>query len=240
MRFGATALLLSALMLFAPLAPAQTTVSRYAASVGGTEIALPIPPGFDEAGARAPGVRQLGSNFTPASNRLLAMFVSEADLRAAESSRPPALRRYFLVQTLRSAEAQTITADSFAPVKRVLRTQFDAVLASARPQINAEAASASSKTGEQIGRPDLSVKIGEIVPLGIFDERPSSISVALMTKVAIKTGSIDQEVPLAMALTTLVLNSRVVYFYAYSYYESDADLDWIRSATGDWLAAALP
>lgn len=62
----------------------------------------------------------------------------------------------------------------------------------------------------------------------IFDEGPNSIGVLTGTKSP--DGSLT-----GAALTTVVLRGKVVYLNANSRLQSDADLDWLRGQSRDWL-----
>jgi hypothetical protein len=214
-------------------AMAQTVPVR----VGPTDLALPVPAGYEEPSARVPRLRQLGETMTPAGNRLLAIFVATPDVDLAAAGRAPAMRRYFMAQTLRAGERDTLTAKGFDEVKGILRQQYKQLLAQVEPQIAQHMADASRKVGGEAGRPELKIRVGEILPLEVFDERAGSISLAALGKVTVDTEAVKREIPMAMALTTASVRGKVVYFYAYSVYDTADDLDWTRRVTRDWLEA---
>jgi len=62
----------------------------------------------------------------------------------------------------------------------------------------------------------------------VFDEGANSI--------AVMTGTQTQDGMAGAALTTVVVRGKVVYFNANSRLQSDADLDWLRAQSRDWLA----
>lgn len=232
-----TLILFAALLCAHTAGYAQTEAPPHVVSVGATELRLPVPAGFVEAARAMPKVRQLGETMTPPGNRLLAFFVKASGPDAGASDPASLLHRYMMVQTLRSAERTVLSKRGIEEVKAELRAQYKTVYAQLQPKIQSDLDAASQKVGAQAGRPELSVKVGEFVPLDIFDERPQSISFAALTKVTAKTALATQEVPLVIAMTTLVLDGKLLYFYAYSVYDGAADLAWVRSATTEWLAA---
>lgn len=65
----------------------------------------------------------------------------------------------------------------------------------------------------------------------VFDEGANSIGVLTGTRAP--DGSIT-----GSALTTVVLRGKVVYLNANSRLQSDADLDWLRAQSREWLARA--
>lgn len=225
------------LLCFLPAAPAQTTAPAFKAMVGLAEVQIPSPAGFSEASATAPALRQLGETNTPPSNRLLAFFVADADLKLVASNERPSLSRYFMVQTLRSTERDVISTQGMREVKDLLRTQYKSVLSQAQPQIESHLAAVSQKLGAQAGRPELNIKVGEILPLEVFDERTYSISFAALSKVTLTTDAVTREVPLVVAMTTLTVRGKLVYFYAYSVYDVPDDVAWARTATTEWLSS---
>lgn len=205
------------------------------AYVGDTRVALPVPAGFVEPSIVAPGFRTMGEQMTARSNRLLALFIAEDDLRAATERRAPAMRRYFMVQTLRAAEGQRIGTADFGQAKKLLREQYQQMLTSLQPAIQGQLDQASQRVGEQTGLDKFALKLGELRALEVFDEQPQSISLLAMSLLSVSAGDKTVEVPVAMGTTTLVVKDKLVYFFAYARYESDADLEWLRQATREWL-----
>jgi hypothetical protein len=203
--------------------------------VGDTRLALPVPAGFVEPSIVAPGFRTMGEQMTARTNRLLALFVAEDDLRAATERRAPEMRRYFMVQTLRAAEGQRIGAADFAQAKTLLREQYQQMLTALRPTIQGQIDQASQRFGEHVGLDRFALKLGELRALEVFDEQTQSISLLAMSLLSVSAGGKTVEVPVAMGTTTLVVKDKLVYFFAYARYESDADLEWLRQATREWL-----
>jgi hypothetical protein len=225
------------LLCLLPAAFAQSAVPAFQAMVGPAEVQIPSPAGFNEASAMAPSLRQLGETNTPPSNRLLAFFVADADLKRVADNERPSLSRYFMVQTLRSTERDVISTQGMREVKDLLRTQYKSVLSKAQPQIESHLAAVSQKLGAQAGRPELNIKVGELLPLDIFDERTHSISFAALSKVTLTTDAVTREVPLVVAMTTLTVRGKLLYFYAYSVYDGPDDVAWARTATTEWLSS---
>jgi len=221
----------------APASATAASLSSVRTSIGPTEVVLPVPSGFSDPGDKVPKLRQFFEKLTPPTNRLLALFVSDADLRTLASGKESPMRRYFMVQTYRAAERDTLTVKGFAEVKDTLRAQYKTMLKSAKPQIDSLIADASRDLAKQAGRPDMTLKVGEMLPLEIFSETQDSISLSALSKVRFETASVTREIPLVMAMTTLTLRGKIAYFYVYSVYDSAADIEWTRQQTRSWLAA---
>jgi hypothetical protein len=225
-----------ALMLVQAVVQAQSDAAPHRVTVGPAEVLLPLPVGFAEASTDAPALWRTGELLTPPSNRLLAFFVSAGDLQRVVAGQAPDMRRYFMVQTFRAAERDTFTDKGFAEIKDVLRSQYKTALQQVPLQTKEHLDAASRQLGKQAGRPELTLKVGEMLPLEVFDERATSLSIAALSKVVINTDAVVREIPLAMAMTTLAARGKIVYFYAYSVYDSPQDIAWCRQVTLDWLA----
>ena len=219
-----------------PLAYAQA--DTLATPIERTLVQLPVPAGFADPSRELPQIRQLGERMTPASNRLLAIFMSQADINSALAGLQPAMARYFMAQTLRQTESSQISEAEFAQVKTLLRQQYQSLLAELGPKVQGELDRAAREIGRDAGLESLALKAGELKGLEVFDERPASISLLAATKYRVQAGENVSEVPMAMGITTAVIKGKLVYFYAYSVYQSPADLDWVRSATRTWLPLA--
>jgi hypothetical protein len=217
---------------------AQAADEPFTASVGLTLLKLPQPDGFVEPSRNVPQFRQLGERMTPPTNRLLAIFVAKADETAARSGVPPAMQRYFMVQTFRQSEQGTVTQAEFEPVKAMLRQQYQRMLDQSSALVQGQLDKAAREMGRDAGVPDLQMKVGEMKGLEVIDERELSISLLALTKYAVQVGERTEEIPMAMTITTGITRGKVVYFYAYARYSGADDLQWLRTVTRQWVQQA--
>ena len=230
-----------ALWAWAPaqaLAQPQVQWGTVSAPIDRTLVQLPIPAGFADPTRALPQMRQLGERMTPATNRLLAIFMAQADIDSAVAGQPPAMSRYFMAQTLRQTESSQISEGEFGQVKTMLRQQYQSLLKQIGPKVQSELDRAAREIGRDAGQESLSLKTGELKGLEVFDERAGSISLLAATQYQVQVGDRVDEVPMAMGITTAVIKGKLVYFYAYSIYRGAADLEWVRSVTRDWLPLA--
>jgi hypothetical protein len=172
------------LALAAP-ASASAAPDRVTESVGGVDVALPVPAGYVV--ARGSELIAMAELLTPSPMRLVALFIDERDMRLRDSGQAMQLQRYFMVQTVRQLEALTLGDAEIASLKANVRRQSPSV----------------------------------------FDEGTNSIGVL--------TGTKSPDGMTASALTTVVVHGKVLYFNANSRLQSDADLEWLRAQSRDWL-----
>lgn len=237
MRNQAVLLFLSSILWAMPPVNAQDTGAQVAATVGGIEVQLPVPAGFQEASNRSPPMRAAMESLIPTGYRLLTYFVPDAYPEPTASNGFAAPTRYVIVQTHRDIETLSVSAGTMAEVKRMQRSQAEAVFADAAPLVATLTEEMSGKLREQTGRLDLSINVGQLVPLKIFDERPNSISLLAMSKVFLKSDQGTRERLLVAANTTLSLGGKIVYVAVVSSYRDAADLDWVQTQTVQWLAS---
>lgn len=232
-----TLLLSACLIALAPM-HSRAAESDVQAPIGLKLLDLPVPAGFVEVLRDLPQMRLIGDRMTPPSNRLLALFMSQEDHQRARTGQAPGMQRYFMAQTLRQAEAAVVSDAEFAQVKDLLRQQYQSLLKEARAQAQDLLDSATREIGRDAGIESLSLMAGEMKGLEVFDERPGSISLLAATRFVLQAEGRSEEVPMAMAITTAVFKGKLLYFYAYAVAREPNALDWLRSATRDWLALA--
>lgn len=217
-------------------AAAHAADDSYAAPIGRVLVQLPVPAGFVEPSRTVPPLRYLGERMTPPGNRLLALFVTDSDERDAREGRNPGMVRYYMAQTLRQTEGEALGREDFSQIKTLLRQQYQQLLSSVADATQGHLDNAMKQIGRDAGQDVPSLKLGEMRGLEVFDEREGSISLLAVTKLAAQqAGEQVTEMAVAMSITTARVKDRLVYFYAYSQYREAADLDWLRSATREWL-----
>ena len=237
------------LLIFALSAALLTAASAdplidksWPSNVGPTRLSLPIPDGYEEATQVAPALRQFGERLAPPVNRVLAYFVSTDDVRALRASASGAeFKRYFLVETLRQAEQSDISPAEFSQAQTIIRDQYKHMLPDAAKAMKPQIDSLANELRESSGGKISGLKVGELRGLDIFIDDPQAISLLAVTKVTVQTQDTSTEVPMALALNTVLVGGKLVYLYVYTRYAGDRDLDWARAQSKVWLdqAAAL-
>ena len=96
----------------------------------------------------------------------------------------------------------------------------------------------SRKLAEMTKDRTISMKVGDIHPLGVLDESDSMISFGSVTKLDVIKGGKPLQLVLATSTTMVHFKDKVVALYAYSDYRTDDDLAWVRAAARDWSVSA--
>lgn len=209
------------------------------AKIGKEEISLPTIENYSDPSVLLPQMKTLGETMTPASNRLLAIFINDDNIADGISGKAPKLERYFMIQTLRSHENDTLSPELFAEILGLIKNNYQSIFSKAASNIQSELDIASKKMSAQLGGKDIEIKIGEVKLIEVFDERTESISALAMTKMSGIIDGVAKEIPLALSISTNKIKGKIVYFAAYSVYKNDQDFDWIKQQTSAWVTRAI-
>ena len=202
-------LLLAALSLGCAAAP-------FAVRLGAERVALDAPPGFaDTLDLGSPRLQDMAESLTSASNRILLFALTDADLRRFTLGDAPDLRRYLLVATPRAMERE-----------RVGLAQFRAYAAELARGLGDPAQPADLRKfldAQPPGRPALIAELRRT---------PQAVSLLLGSRLA---GPQGRNVYLLTTTSLLLTQAKALNVSAYTGYEDDADLDWLRDTTLRWV-----
>ena len=202
-------LLLAALSLGCAAAP-------FAVRLGAERVALDAPPGFaDTLDLGSPRLQDMAESLTSASNRILLFALTDADLRRFTLGDTPDLRRYLLIATPRAMERE-----------RVGLAQFRAYAAELARGLGNPAQPADLRKfldAQPPGRPALIAELRRT---------PQAVSLLLGSRLA---GPEGRNVYLLTTTSLLLTQAKALNVSAYTGYEDDADLDWLRDTTLRWV-----
>lgn len=201
--------LLAALSLSSAAAP-------FAVRLGTERVALDAPPGFTDAlELGSPRLQELAESLTSASNRILLFALTDADLRRFTLGDAPELRRYLLVATPRAMERD-----------RVGLAQFRSFAADATRGLGMPAQPADLRRhldAQPPGRPSM---------LAELRRTPQAVTLLVGSRLA---GPEGKTVYLLSTTTLLLVQAKALSLAAYTGYDDDADLDWLRDTTLRWV-----
>ncbi len=209
-------------------------------SIAGSSIILPAPERYYRIDGKSPKWDAFSRTRLAPSNRLLAEYASEHDLADILKGDYPELKRSCNAQSIRALEGITISSSMFEELKGTVRSDLQQAIEKAKPMIR--------KLEEQVGgfvskdsglKTDL--KIGEIIPLGVFAEDSRSISFSALTKIRLATEEIGKpiEIVAIVAASTIHVNDRSVNLSCTSIYETKEDIRWTRERLMKWKEAVL-
>ena len=205
-----------ALAILAILLSGVAGAAPFAVQVGDARIALDSPPGFsDSQFTGSPRLVDIAESLTTASNRILLFALEDEDLKRFMVGDPIALRRTVLAVTPRAMQQESLSLGSF------------------RSYAGATLPEGPRPAGDLIKYLDAQPH-GRANPIGVLRSDPEVASVLVGTRLA---PARENEPPRYMvsSRTLLLLRGKALDLSVLSRYESPADLEWVRTATGLWI-----
>ena len=209
---------LVAAFLLSPLAGA----APFAVQVGDTKLPLETPPGFsDVQDTGSPRLLEIGESLTSPSNRILLFALEDGDLRRFTVGDTPLFRRYVIAVTPKGLEYAHVSMAAYRQlVADALRDLGSLPGAGVEPRAHLDS------------RPR-----GAMSLLAELRNDHDVVSVLQGARAPDSPNARWGEPPRYLLSTTtlMLLRGKAINAAIYARYESDADLEWIRSATLRWI-----
>jgi hypothetical protein len=206
------AVLLAAIALECAAAP-------FAVQVGDMRLGLDAPPGFaDTAFTGSPRLQDLGESLTSASNRILLFAISDADLRAFMAGDRGEMKRYMLIAIPKGSEQDSLSTGAFAKLAGGSLRDLGAPppAGTEYPRyLDTQPPGRSALLAELAREPTvMSILQGSRLPPQRRNEPPTYV---------------------LSTTTLLLLRGKALNLAVYSAYETDLDVEWIRTVTARWI-----
>lgn len=203
--------------------------------VGGQIIKLPAPVGYERIDGVNPEIDRLVEEMLPATNRYLARF-------DPPKSGMPDMGRSFNVQVMRSLEKREIGDRTFADIRQQTKAEIDKSQETIRQEI-AKVSGKAEKALKDATDTNAALSLSDVAMLGCFDDSPSCLGFTMAMNVATKTGNHTAKAKLVAAGMIVPVNGRLIYLYANTDFNSEADRAWAEQAVTAWrdiVVAANP
>jgi hypothetical protein len=205
--------------------------------IGLTSVRLAVPESFVDAGSKDPELLKMVSAVLPATNQAVACLLTEADWKLfSVGEGPDILSPYIVLHTFVPTRARAVTAEEFADVRNVVRTQQQAMVEEIEKGKDASAERGAAALSEFAGS-DVEFAVGSILPLGVFAEDEDHISFALLTKNQVDVDGKSIEYSQIVSTTILTVNEKLLYLSVYVTYEDEADLERAKELANEWMSA---
>ena len=213
------AALLGILLSALPLAGAAAPIT---VRLGIEKIVLDAPPGFaDTTELASPRLASVSETLTPASNRILIFALSDDDVRRFTLGDPVDIKRYMIAVTPRGLEHQRVSPEMFS-------THVGDSLQNLGPLLEA---------------PDL-IKFLEKQPMGKahllaeLKRDPGTVSILQASRYLDRPAATFWGSPtpryLFFTTTLFLIRGKLLQIKVYSFYDSPADIDWLKAVTQRW------
>lgn len=206
--------------------------------VGGLKIDIQAPVGFHEISSLSPKTRKLFETVTPPDNRLLAVFVSKEDLGRIMKGKAPNFYRFINLQVSRKLEDKNISNALFQQLANQIKEEHHSLLETFKYEVGGLIERGAEKLSAEY---DLSIKIKNFkqVPLGIFLDKPGAVGLAYLVKNNVEVEGEQLDYVVAGAGSLLLIRGRVLYAYVFSRYQTQNDINWVRSKSKEWVDSLL-
>jgi len=195
--------------------------------VGEATVLISYPRGFTLVDS-SHDLQRIAEESIPPSNRLVAYFARRSDLRARSQGKLASFNRYFLVQTLRKIEDQSFSAADFARLRGIAKNQQSEALAKLEPRL-AELSHDLEKHRSADAGTLPRLQVGDIVPLGIYQDSESCVSFGAMSRAQ----SADDRTVLNVT-SIVTVKGKVLFLYTYASVAGRKDVEWAKHASATW------
>ena len=199
---------------------------------------LSHPRGFTLVDSSHADLQRMAEESTPPTNRLLAQFARRSDLRARSQGKPAPFNRYFLAQTLRKIEDRLLSAADFAQLRSATKKQQSEIAAKLEPRLAEVSRTVEKRRSDDTGTA-VSLRIGDVVPLGIYQDSESFVSFGAMSRVRYQEGASTDDRTVVNVASILTVNGKLLFLYTYARFADPKDVEWARHASATWTNNVL-
>ncbi len=224
------------LLGFLLCAPVSAFAEPKIVQIGDTPVGLPEMGGFQELYGRSPDFDRLVEHFVPAGNKLLAVYLSDEDVRQLNAHPEGGLKRYILVETT-GQDVRLGGPEDFQAVK----DNFNKQAGSGNLGDDKNVADAMDKVSGYMHdqfNVQAQLKIGETKYLGRILDTADSTAVLIVTNYGITTAKGTESHPVVAGLGVEALRSRVLMIFVYSDYRGQVDADFVSETTKRFFGLA--
>ena len=205
--------------------------------IGTASVVLPAPDSYVRCDGKSKAVDAMLSSHLLSTNLELAFFCDRDDLVKIGTGRDPSFSRFFDAQVRVSLKDKDYRDPEFNDIKQSLRKYVgDDQVGEPGAQAAETVARELSKLKQRAG----ALKFGDVAQLGVFDETPDSICMAMLLKSTYGAGDATGDNSVRVMATAIVhVHNRVFYLNSSSLFQDETDVAWTRSEIRKWRDSVL-
>jgi hypothetical protein len=216
--------------------PRAAETAAHEVKVGGQTLVIPAPQGFERSDGVFPEYDELSAKSIAPTNRYVIWFQTPEAVASLRAGRIPSNGRKFNAQTLRNMEHQRLSQSQFESKRAESEADLDRLGKRLDAVLGKVVAAGSKSLSDQL-RKNVEVKLGEPVPLGIFERTRDSLGFSMLIKTSTTVAGQDTPDLSVVALMMVRVRDRLLCLYATSERKSEADEVWARSEVLKWRDA---
>lgn len=202
-------------------------------SIGGRELTIPMPDGFDRYDGINPEVDKLFAAALPPSNRMLVNLAPNENVQELRSGTVPALSRSLNLQIVRELGSRDIGLSDFAGVRAEMRRELKKMEATIAEEIRKHSKKGSEKMKGATGT-DVVFDITDTAMLGVFEDTDASLGFTMGMKVNAGAGTDVTDTRMVVSAIMTPVNGRLINVYANGDFRTEADRQWAEQAVKAW------
>lgn len=202
--------------------------------LGSKTIKIPAPEGFAQILERFPRVASRLNATEDSGNEVLAVHLPDPLVYKFAADEDRDLEFYTKVSIARPAKTMDFTTEMFAGYVAKMEQSFDAYLEPEGPMLKQIKGNAE-KGMTQFWGSDAKVVVNQPKSLGFFDKGDNVFSAMLFINVALNR----KKYPLIVTTSSVNINQRLVFLYAYRMSSSKEDIEMLRTFTKKWTNAVI-
>jgi hypothetical protein len=203
--------------------------------IGTTSVNLPTPETYVDCSQEDDPVRKFAENFCPKSNRLLGVFASPDFRRATIAGETASRFDYTLVEISRALVSKDVSASDFAELKGAMKGEQEALLKKVQPELKTEIDRINRNLKDKTGD-DISLKVEQPVPLGVFAESDRHVSMAMLMRMQVKMAGKNESSTVAVSINLVNVKGKVLYLYGYRAYSGAESVKQLKQFANAWVA----
>lgn len=216
--------------------------STFAASlkitVGDKSLLVEAPVGYSDPSLLGHDTSALIKAQVPPGQRFLGLFYDDAEIKEIRSGVSAAPKRYFTVLTETRNESKDFSPEDPRIGNEAVKKAYFDLIARDSAKMKVLLGELAARTGRTAkGDPNVSMNIGDAVVGEIFNVAPNAIGVLVVSKPSRIIEGKTVVFPMVSVVTRVYLKRKLVYLNAYSRLETKADMEWVKSASQQWVAA---
>jgi hypothetical protein len=202
--------------------------------LGSKTVKIPSPEGFTQIIERFPRVAARLNATEDPSNEILAVHLPDPLVYKFAADEDRDLEFYTKVSIARPARMMDFTTEMFAGYVAKMEQSFDTYLEPEGPMLKQIKGNAE-KGMTQFWGSDAKVAVNQPKSLGFFDKGDNVFSAMLFINVALNR----KKYPLIVTTSSININQRLVFLYAYRMSSSKEDIEMLRTFTKKWTSSVI-
>ena len=200
---------------------------------GSRQLDIPAPQAFHATAKDIPTLLELSQAYLPEGNRLVEIYLDEADRAAFAEGRQPELGRYFQLQVMRSMEGKPLSNDEFAEAADSILSDVEASVKSFDTK---ELTDPGNKALSEKSGSDAALSIGEVRYHGAFRREPWGQFFTTSSQVAM-SGPDGSSGRMFSVGGVVLANHQIMYLFAFSKDNGPDARALAESALSQWADA---